>query len=593
MQSLKISYDVFPERWYKQVEKFVLGGLRFNEEQKKFIHHLDSSVIEAGPGSGKTTALAAKVALLLKKIEIDGSIKGVCVITHTNAAVDEILKVLKNLGFNDIPHPHFIGTIHEFFNKYGMFPLLKGLNNKLIDIHFSEETALIRHFKNELSKKHRWLKSKGQSYIRNSNGLLNRLINSHLYFDEGGKLDAKTYQNGSFDKYKEDYLIIKNESWKKGIFHVNDTFCLAQKYFELNNVKRRLRKRFTYLLMDEYQDVSPLAFRLLKELFLVEGNVFQMIGDSNQHIAYGNPEVPTGEFNTYYLNQTNRFGDSVTNVLNNMFNDNLQATKPKKSLQPVLFLYKNPKKLPDCFTRFLNQQNILLSPDQTPILVAARNHSRDLGLQLNKTTQMKSSSSFQRAKNEVYKLLAEKTNLHIKSIVKELQGNFVSYELKINKELMDYYRHNTNYTLIKDSINLFLGVFGSISKVNITNKLFERLERIKETKYSSLTKESSGTSIKTIHDLKGQTVMANMVYLVKGSREEYAFLKNYTTLIERPKYYNDINQRVVFVAMSRVTTLLSVALHEETYNNLVEETRMKLKKDFNIVSENDIEGLYD
>src|SRR5690625_4034870 len=118
MQTLKISYDVFSEEWYKKVEEFVLGEFRFNEEQKKFIYYFNSSIIEAGPGSGKTTALAAKVALLLKKIEEEGSLVGVCVITHTNAAVDEILKVLKKLGYKDIPHPHFIGTIHSFFNKY-------------------------------------------------------------------------------------------------------------------------------------------------------------------------------------------------------------------------------------------------------------------------------------------------------------------------------------------------------------------------------------------------------------------------------------------------------------------------------------------
>src|SRR5690625_6006850 len=108
MQTLKISYDVFSEEWYKKVEEFVLGEFRFNEEQKKFIHFLDSAVIEAGPGSGKTTALAAKVALLLKKIEEEGSLEGVCVITHTNAAVNKNYDILKELNFNEIQHPHFI-----------------------------------------------------------------------------------------------------------------------------------------------------------------------------------------------------------------------------------------------------------------------------------------------------------------------------------------------------------------------------------------------------------------------------------------------------------------------------------------------------
>src|SRR5699024_925594 len=185
MQKLKIPYDIFSEEYYNKVEETVLGDYKFNEEQKKFIHFLKSALIEAGPGSGKTTALSAKVALLFKKIEEEGSMAGVCVITHTNAAVDEVLKVLKKLGYKDIPHPHFIGTIHEFFNKYGMYPFLKITNKNLSDIHFTEEAALREYFKRKLGKKHHWLNNR--DFSRNANNVINRLIKSHLYIDKTGK----------------------------------------------------------------------------------------------------------------------------------------------------------------------------------------------------------------------------------------------------------------------------------------------------------------------------------------------------------------------------------------------------------------------
>jgi len=588
MQTLKISYDVFSEEWYKKVEEFVLGEFRFNEEQKKFIHFLDSSVIEAGPGSGKTTALAAKVALLLKKIDEEGSLEGVCVITHTNAAVDEILRVLKKLGYKDIPHPHFIGTIHEFFNKYGMYPFLKGANKNLVDIYFAEETILKNYFRNELAKKHHWFRSKESSFIRNSNNLIKRLINSHLYFDESGKLNAETYQSGAFENYKNDYLVSKQESWENGLFHVNDTFSLAQKHFNFASVRRRLQGRFKYLLMDEYQDVSPLALQMLKKIFLVDGNMFQMIGDSNQHIAYSNPEVSTKGFKTYFLNQTNRFGDSIASVLNKMFQDNLKPTDPKKSLQPILLLYSDAKRLPDCFMLILKQKNISMANEQAAILVSARYHAQLLGGMINKTNNLNLNSFFQKAKNEIYRLLAEKTNLHIQSIKKGLQKEYASYELGINKALIEYYRGTAKYTVIRDSINLFLNTFESNSKINVTNSLFRKLEELKKVKNNGPQKTSYVNSLKTIHDLKGQTLRANMVYLEKGSREEYSFLKSYTSVLEPPGYYNDINKRVVFVGMSRATTLLTVALHLDTYDSLTEEARMKLKEDFIIQRESKI-----
>ncbi len=70
------------------------------------------------PGSGKTTLVAAKLLLLADKWR--EPYRGVCVLTHTNVARDEILqKVTDNLaGFKLTAYPHFIGTIQEFVNRF-------------------------------------------------------------------------------------------------------------------------------------------------------------------------------------------------------------------------------------------------------------------------------------------------------------------------------------------------------------------------------------------------------------------------------------------------------------------------------------------
>src|SRR5699024_12624412 len=116
MEKSVVKYDTFSAEQYKRVEKIVLEGNKFNEEQKKFIYHLKSAVIEAGPGSGKTTALATKVGLLLNKIEKDLGLEGICVFTHTNAAVDEFLSLLNKMVYKDILHQHFQYTMIRFYN---------------------------------------------------------------------------------------------------------------------------------------------------------------------------------------------------------------------------------------------------------------------------------------------------------------------------------------------------------------------------------------------------------------------------------------------------------------------------------------------
>jgi superfamily I DNA and RNA helicase len=66
-------------------------GFLFNEEQKIVIRTWNTVNIQACPGSGKTTTLAAKLMILAEKLPKSFQ-QGICIITHTNTAVDEIKK---------------------------------------------------------------------------------------------------------------------------------------------------------------------------------------------------------------------------------------------------------------------------------------------------------------------------------------------------------------------------------------------------------------------------------------------------------------------------------------------------------------------
>ncbi len=96
-------------------------GESFDPERSKFIKELGSVDVQACPGSGKTTCLLAKLLLLGKHLPFeDGS--GILVLSHTNAAVDEIRgKILKHRPdlFN---HPNFVGTIQGFVDQFLAIP---------------------------------------------------------------------------------------------------------------------------------------------------------------------------------------------------------------------------------------------------------------------------------------------------------------------------------------------------------------------------------------------------------------------------------------------------------------------------------------
>jgi DNA helicase II / ATP-dependent DNA helicase PcrA len=75
-------------------EKILLAhGKNFDKERIAFIKDFDTLDLQAAPGSGKTTALLAKLLILEKYLPLSSD-RGILIVSHTNAAVDEIKEII-------------------------------------------------------------------------------------------------------------------------------------------------------------------------------------------------------------------------------------------------------------------------------------------------------------------------------------------------------------------------------------------------------------------------------------------------------------------------------------------------------------------
>ena len=115
--------------------ELLFGDVTFDKPRRDIIKKLDSFDVQAFPGSGKTTVLIAKLAILAKKWPHEN--KGICVLSHTNVARDEIEERLgrTDIGKKLLSYPHFIGTLHSFCDTYISIPWLhsNGYPISLID----------------------------------------------------------------------------------------------------------------------------------------------------------------------------------------------------------------------------------------------------------------------------------------------------------------------------------------------------------------------------------------------------------------------------------------------------------------------------
>lgn len=94
------------------VEEILLPhGAQFPEDARNVIRCWHSTDVAACPGSGKTTVLLAKLKLLADRMPLENG-AGICVLSHTNVAVNEIKTgfPIMRIGFLAIR------TIWEQFN---------------------------------------------------------------------------------------------------------------------------------------------------------------------------------------------------------------------------------------------------------------------------------------------------------------------------------------------------------------------------------------------------------------------------------------------------------------------------------------------
>lgn len=294
----------------RYAEKILLpSGKTFNPERVDFIHNFNTIDLQAVPGSGKTTVLLAKLIILERKLPFaDGS--GILVLSHTNAAIDEIKEKIQKHCPRLFSHPNFIGTIQSFVDEFLAVPIYnlafkKKLNwidkdryeeelVKLFNIiawkkDYDEPTKLFyqRHIKRaeqEANKDRNLTKKLVTKYIENEvRGLYYDFITDEIKNRDNDVL-LKTQTNKRYIGLKT--IIV--EVLKKGIMSYDYAYHFAECYLhKIPLIKEILQKRFKYVFVDEMQDMDTHQYDLLEKIFYDEGkstSILQRIGDPNQAI---------------------------------------------------------------------------------------------------------------------------------------------------------------------------------------------------------------------------------------------------------------------------------------------------------------------
>lgn len=268
------------------------------------LKRMDTFDVAACPGSGKTTLLVAKLAILAEKWP--HRTRGICVLSHTNAARQEIETRLGGTpaGRALLTYPHFVGTIHGFTNEFLALPWIR---SKGWPVHAIEDHRAI-------GLRWRMLSHAARSALTPRRGSKQWLRVKRPDWDLG-EISGLGRHTPTYNNMTQ----VCREATKAGFFCYSEMFVWANELLGENaDVARVLRARFPLVLVDEAQDTDDVQANLLHRVFVANEcpAVVQRVGDDNQAIfGYPTDTEPTSykfpSAEVLPLPSSHRFGSEI------------------------------------------------------------------------------------------------------------------------------------------------------------------------------------------------------------------------------------------------------------------------------------------
>ncbi|WP_019156817.1 ATP-dependent helicase [Robertmurraya massiliosenegalensis] len=256
-------------------EKF--NQIKKDEKQFEAFSSNTSTVIIAGPGSGKTTVLTLKILDLLRN-QIKQP-RGLACITYSKEAVKEFTERLNDLGYKKRQNV-FLGTVHSFCIAEVIAPYaaLYDLDISL-PLKIISEKERIELFENivedlELGDANLSIDDMDKERALNISGI--SIVHVETY-DIALRV-ALEYEKRLVKMDKVDFV---------GIVKYATLLIQTKPY-----VRKCLAAKFPWILIDEYQDLGKPLHEMILSLFSLTKIKIFAVGDPDQSIYGFNGAIP-------------------------------------------------------------------------------------------------------------------------------------------------------------------------------------------------------------------------------------------------------------------------------------------------------------
>ena len=247
-------------------------NMQFTKAQTEVIEHMDGPIrVCAGPGSGKTATLVARVQRLIEK---GIRPEEILAITFTKKAAKELLE---RVGAEEKP---YISTLHslayqllmEHAYLVGELKLVSKVDCMNLLLSILNNAALIRNVSYE--------------GLTMPYGLIPNLLKDFEFIDRNGE---QAFHDAFEKKDIEGVLNVKRiyelMFRNAGYITFDDQISMAVKLLsDYEGVRRNIRERFSYILVDEVQDLDEEQTEFVRLLTDPINHNLMICGDADQSI---------------------------------------------------------------------------------------------------------------------------------------------------------------------------------------------------------------------------------------------------------------------------------------------------------------------
>jgi DNA helicase-2/ATP-dependent DNA helicase PcrA len=554
-------------------------NFEITEDNRPFLEARGKIILNACPGSGKTSAISYKLTQLTAECNKKyGKYSGVLCLSFTNVAKDEILDKYKSISGCTLGYPHVVSTIDSFINQYITLPFFYLLKSP------KGRPSIVNSLSFLDSLNFRSYRTKTNSVLQYSYPPSSIKIEiNNTYTCKGKSPDTDKVDAAVFNNYAS---TIKKWQFDNGYLSNDDStyfaFFLLKKFKEIG---LNLVSRFPYIIVDEAQDTSEAQYKIFDLLIQAGLSNIEFVGDPYQSLyefREARPDLFVNRFEdnanwkAFQLTNCRRSSQKIVDFYSLFRRSSEQSIASLRSFSennPIHVFRYTENNISSLVERYQNNTDI---DSANRILVRGASHLELFGVKATKEEPWHNSTAKDLLSAQHLFLLGE-----VKDSIDKMRDIII--ELKYSEK--DFQERQVLRKTLKEDVNLNTVMFDFLAHAPSNDDTLENWTQMMELHLKKaldlevdLKLKQKGRAyvssnlkklllaepdvlypVSTIHKVKGMTFESILLVLSKDSSGQNLSLNDFV----KPDKFPSEKQRLIYVALSRPQTLCCLAIPEE------------------------------